>query len=39
MPGGTSFMDGWHTLWDEAEDHYVTHVRPRASFDLVITAG
>jgi uridine kinase len=34
---GTSFMDAWHALWDEAEDHYFTHVRPRASFDLVVT--
>jgi uridine kinase len=34
---GTSFMDAWHALWDEAEDHYFTHVRPRALFDLVIT--
>lgn len=34
---GKAFMDAWHALWDEAEDHYCTVVRPRASFDLVAT--
>jgi uridine kinase len=34
---GQQFMDVWHALWDEAEDHYFAHVRPRASFDLVVT--
>jgi len=33
---GATFMNAWHSLWDDAETHYFTHVRPRASFDLVI---
>lgn len=34
---GEAFMDAWHALWDGAEDHYFAVVRPRASFDLVVT--
>lgn len=36
---GPTFMDGWHALWDAAEDHYFAAVRPRASFDLIVAAG
>lgn len=36
---GPGFMDGWHALWDEAEDHYFTHTRPRDAFDLVARIG
>ena len=35
---GAPFMDAWHRRWDVAEDYYFTHVRPRSSFDLVITS-
>ena len=27
----------WHMRWDRAEEHYFSHVRPAASFDLVVT--
>ena len=33
---GQAFMERWHRLWDAAEDHYFTHIRPRSSFDFVI---
>jgi uridine kinase len=36
---GEAFMAAWHALWDEAEDHYFSRVRPRASFDLVVAAA
>lgn len=26
----------WHALWDPAEDHYLTEVRPPRTFDLVV---
>jgi uridine kinase len=26
----------WHALWDSAEDHYFTHIRPPATFDLIV---
>jgi uridine kinase len=32
---GKSFLERWHTVWDEAEDYYFTHVRPPSSFDIV----
>jgi len=34
---GEAFMTAWHALWDAAENEYFTRVRPRASFDWVIT--
>jgi uridine kinase len=37
---GAGAMAEWHAIWDEAEDHYFTHVRPPTSFDLrVISSG
>jgi uridine kinase len=30
-------MDSWHARWDAAEAYYLTHVRPKSSFDLVVT--
>src|SRR5919199_2752451 len=33
------FLDAWHARWDAAEAYYFTHVRPQASFDLVVTPG
>jgi hypothetical protein len=33
---GTAFMTRWHATWDHAEDHYVTHIRPPRTFDIVI---
>ncbi len=31
------FLTAWHIRWDAAEDYYLTHIRPKASFDLVVT--
>jgi uridine kinase len=31
---GEPFMRRWHQLWDPAEDHYFSLVRPTDSFDL-----
>lgn len=33
---GAEFAARWHAIWDEAEDHYFTNVRPPSSFDLVV---
>lgn len=33
---GASFAGRWHAIWDEAEDHYFTNVRPPSSFDVVV---
>jgi uridine kinase len=34
---GPAFMRAWHARWDSAEEHYFAAIRPRASFDVVIT--
>jgi uridine kinase len=31
------YMAAWHARWDPAEDYYFTNVRPRGSFDMVIS--
>lgn len=31
------FLVAWHARWDAAEEVYFTHIRPRSSFDLVVT--
>lgn len=31
------FLRAWHATWDEVERHYFNVVRPRQSFDLVVT--
>jgi len=31
-----AFLEAWHRRWDDAEAFYFTHVRPAASFDLVV---
>jgi para-aminobenzoate synthetase len=33
------FLAAWHARWDAAEAYYFAQVRPRASFDRVITIG
>ncbi|HEX4046086.1 MAG TPA: AAA family ATPase [Gammaproteobacteria bacterium] len=33
---GSSFMDNWHSIWDEAEDYYFTQVCPPSVFDFVM---
>lgn len=32
--GGDESM--WHQIWDAAEDHYLAHIRPPGTFDLVV---
>lgn len=34
-----AFLREWHARWDDAEAHYFTHVRPRSSFDLVVSTA
>ena len=34
-----AFLREWHARWDGAEAHYFTHVRPRSSFDLVVSTA
>jgi para-aminobenzoate synthetase len=31
------FLHGWHAQWDESEVYYFENIRPRSSFDLVVT--
>jgi uridine kinase len=31
------FLVAWHARWDAAEEVYFTQIRPRSSFDLVVT--
>ncbi len=31
------FLKDWHARWDVAENYYFTTVRPKSSFDLVVT--
>ena len=33
---GTQFMRRWHAIWDSAEDHYFTHIRPPDSYDVIL---
>jgi uridine kinase len=33
---GDEFTDSWYAVWDAAEDHYFTKVRPRESFAVVL---
>ena len=33
------FIAAWHARWDSAEEYYFTHVRPKSSFDLVVTTA
>jgi uridine kinase len=31
------FLADWHARWDEVEAYYFARIRPRSSFDLVVT--
>jgi uridine kinase len=31
------FLQRWHTLWDAVEEYYFTEIRPKSSFDLVVS--
>jgi uridine kinase len=32
-----TFLQRWHAIWDEVEAYYLTDVRPKSSFDLVVS--
>jgi para-aminobenzoate synthetase len=32
-----AFLEKWHQRWDPLEAYYYTHVRPKRSFDLVVS--
>jgi uridine kinase len=34
-----SFLQRWHFLWDAVEGYYYTEIRPRSSFDLVVSGS
>jgi len=34
---GKDYMSSWHKRWDPAEDYYFSSVRPKSSFDIIIT--
>jgi uridine kinase len=34
---GREYMADWHNRWDVAEDYYFTEVRPKDSFDMIIS--
>jgi uridine kinase len=36
IQGDAPFLQRWHAVWDAVEPYYVTEVRPKASFDLVV---
>jgi uridine kinase len=31
------FLQRWHAVWDDVENYYFTEVRPKSSFDLVVS--
>ena len=33
----SSFLDRWHNLWDPVESYYLTSVRPKDTFDLILS--
>lgn len=33
---GLSFMQNWHSIWDEAENYYFTQICTPSTFDFVI---
>ena len=35
----TDFLAHWHSRWDAVEEYYFTQVRPKTSFDLVVSGG
>lgn len=37
--GDKEFLQRWHALWDAVEAYYYTKVRPRSSFDLVVSGS
>jgi hypothetical protein len=35
---GEAYTQRWHAIWDSAEEHYFTRVRPPESFDIIVKA-
>ena len=33
----TEFLAQWHVRWDAVEDFYFSSVRPKKSFDVIVT--
>ena len=33
------FLRRWHETWDEVEEYYFTIVRPKSSFDLIVSGS
>jgi uridine kinase len=33
------FLQRWHAVWDDVEKYYFTEVRPKSSFDLVVSGS
>ena len=33
----SAFLERWHHIWDEVEDLYFNHIRPKNSFDVVVS--
>jgi len=31
-------LERWHQIWDEVESHYFTRIRPKVSFDVVVSS-
>ena len=31
------FLEEWHQRWDAAEAYYFSEIRPRSSFDLIVS--
>jgi uridine kinase len=34
-----AFLQRWHAVWDEVEVYYFTDIRPKSSFDLVVSGN
>ena len=35
----TQFLRRWHEVWDDVEEYYFTVVRPKSSFDLIVSGS
>jgi uridine kinase len=33
------FLEDWHARWDAVEEHYFTRVRPRSSYEVIVTGS
>jgi uridine kinase len=37
--GDKSFLQRWHFLWDAVENYYFSEIRPKSSFDLIVSGS